>query len=178
MGLSAAGADQAAALAARVTELRIHALYTSPVQRCRETARRLEDAKDLEASVHHGFAEVDYGDWSGRRLSSLRRLKRWQELFVAPSRFRFPAGESIGEMQARAVAACEELAALHHRHTVAVVSHADVIRALVAHYLGMHLDLFQRLDARPCSISVIDIPRHGAPRVPVVNSVAGPGGLN
>ncbi len=159
-------------LADRLSALKGHALYSSPIERCRETATPIGRAWGLKPRVNRGFIEVDYGDWTGRKLKQLYKLKAWRGLFVAPSRFRFPRGESLGEMQSRAVAACEDLADSHRNQTVGVVTHADIIRAVLAHYLGSPLDLFQRLDVLPASVSVIDLPRDGWPRVPVVNHVA------
>jgi probable phosphoglycerate mutase len=142
--------------------------------RCKQTAAHLATVWSLEAVIDRGFIEADFGEWSGRSLASLRRLKAWQGLFVAPSRFRFPGGESLGEVQSRSVAAVEALAARHRNKTVAVVSHSDVIRTLVAHYIGAPLDLFQRIDVAPASVSIIDLPAGGFPRVPVVNTVFDP----
>lgn len=169
--LSTAGTAMAVALAENLAELPVVALYSSPILRCKQTAAPLGKVWDLAVVTATGFVEADYGQWSGRKLSSLRKLKAWQGLHVAPSRFRFPDGESLGEVQARAVAAVEKLALRHPRQSVAVVSHSDVIRCVVAHYLGTPLDLFQRIDVAPASVSAIDLPATGSPRVPVVNSV-------
>ncbi len=172
VSLGEAGREMAQHLADRLSALKGHALYSSPIERCRETATPIGRAWGLKPRVNRGFIEVDYGDWTGRKLKQLYKLKAWRGLFVAPSRFRFPRGESLGEMQSRAVAACEDLADSHRNQTVGVVTHADIIRAVLAHYLGSPLDLFQRLDVLPASVSVIDLPRDGWPRVPVVNHVA------
>jgi len=169
--LSEIGHRMAADLAEKLSAQRVDALYTSPILRCKQTAAPLAKVWGLRADVDRGFIEADFGDWSGRSLASLRRLKAWQGLFVAPSRFRFPGGESLGEVQARSVAAVETLADRHRNEVVAVVSHSDVIRSLVAHYLGTPLDLFQRIDVAPASVSIIDLPSGGFPRVPVVNTV-------
>lgn len=169
--LSTEGIDMAATLAENFTKLPVAALYSSPILRCKQTAAPLSRVWKLPVTIATGFVEADYGQWSGRKLSSLRKLKAWQGLHVAPSRFRFPDGESLGEVQARAVAAVEKLAAHHPKQSVAVVSHSDVIRCVVAHYLGTPLDLFQRIDVAPASVSIVDLPAAGSPRVPVVNSV-------
>jgi probable phosphoglycerate mutase len=169
--LSPAGHQMAADLADQLAGRRVDALYTSPILRCKQTAAPLAKIWNLTAAINSGFIEADFGDWSGRSLASLRRLKAWQGLFVAPSRFRFPGGESLGEVQARAVSGAERLADRHPKQTVAVVSHSDVIRALVAHYIGTPLDLFQRIEVSPASVTMIDLPPGGFPRVPVVNAV-------
>lgn len=171
VALSEAGQRMASDLADRLVDKRADVLYTSPILRCKQTAAHLATVWSLKAEINRGFIEADFGEWSGRSLASLRRLKAWRGLYVAPSRFRFPGGESLGEVQARAVAAVEGLADRHGKQTVAVVSHSDVIRTLVAHYLGTPLDLFQRIDVAPASVSIIDLPPGGFARVPVVNTV-------
>jgi probable phosphoglycerate mutase len=97
--------------------------------------------------------EVRYGDWTGRTLKELGREPLWKVVQASPSTARFPEGESLFEMQARAVLAIERLREAHPRQTVAVCSHADVIKALTCHYLGMHLDLFQRVVVSPASVT-------------------------
>jgi probable phosphoglycerate mutase len=171
VALSEAGRRMASSLADELSDLPVRRVYTSPILRCKQTAAPLAATWNVAPVVDRGFIETDFGTWSGRSLASLRRLKAWQGLFVAPSRFRFPQGESLGEVQARAVAATESLADRHARETVAVVSHSDVIRTVVAHYLGTPLDLFQRIDIAPASVSIVDLPLRGFPRVPVVNAV-------
>ncbi len=169
VALSPTGREQAEELGRRLSHLPVTALYTSPVQRCRETARLAGTSWNLTPVPYRSFTEVDYGTWTGRSLSSLRRTKLWRMLFVAPSRVSFPGGETLGDVQARAVAACEALAERHGKHTVAVVSHGDVIKAVLAHYLGVHLDLFQRLVVAPASASLIHLPDGGFPQVIFVN---------
>ena len=170
--LSADGRDQAVARAEELAGLEVDVLLTSPIQRCRETARILGSVWDRTARVASGFTETDFGAWSGRRLTSLHRLKAWQRLMAAPARFEFPDGESFVAVQSRAVAAAERLAGSHGGQRVVVVTHSDVIRVIVGHYAGAALDLVHRLDVRPLSASIIDLPTSGgAPRVPVVNSL-------
>jgi broad specificity phosphatase PhoE len=105
---------------------------------------------------------ADYGEWTGRKLDELRQSDLWKAVQVAPSAVRFPGGESIREMQARAVGAIEEVVAAHPGELVVVVSHADPIKALVAHFTGVHLDLFQRLFVSPASCTVLLFHRAGA----------------
>lgn len=174
VGLSAKGREMADALGERLAGARLRAVYSSPQQRCRETAKPIAQQAGLSATSYRSFAEVDYGTWTGRSLSSLRRTKLWRQLFIAPSRVRFPGGESLPEMQARAVDAAEELTARHGDHLVAVVSHGDVIKAVLAHYLGIHLDLFQRLHVGPGSVAAIDLPEFGVPAVLSMNGTQMP----
>jgi len=150
------------------------AVVTSPIERCRETADILSTQWNLTPVVEHEFIEADYGTWSGRKLSALYRLKAWGSLMSAASRFRFPDGESLEEVQRRAVAATERLTESHRDNaTVVVVSHADVIRSVLAHYLGMPLDLIHRLHVGPASSSIVVLPKGGPPAVPVINERGG-----
>jgi len=178
VALSAEGVEMAERLASHLEGVTPAALYTSPVLRCRETARIVGATWGLSPVAYRSFIEVDYGTWAGRSLGSLRRTKQWRQLFIAPSRVRFPGGETISEVQARAVAACEQLGTSHGDATVAVVSHADVIRTVLAHYLGMALDLYQRIHVGPASLSIIELPSSGFPTVPIVNWPLGTGGIS
>jgi probable phosphoglycerate mutase len=117
--------------------------------------------------------EADYGRWSGRTLSSLRRLKAWNRLMMSASRFRFPEGETLEEVQRRGVRAVEGLVAHHPKKTVVAVSHADVIRCVLAHYLGVPLDLVHRLHVAPASVSVVLLHGDAPPVVPTVNQQFG-----
>ena len=172
VGLEAAGNDVAAATAAALANVELAAVYSSPVLRCRQTARVIAEPHGLEVVQYRSLTEVDYGSWTGRSLGSLRRTKLWRQLLEAPSRARFPGGELLGEATARAVRSCEELAATHPKDTIALVSHGDVIKGALAHYLGTPVDLFQRLWIAPGSWSIIDLPAAGMPHVIAVNRVA------
>jgi probable phosphoglycerate mutase len=154
--LSDAGRKQAAALAERLQAVPLDAVYASPLERCQETAAALAAGRrGLPVGVLEDLGEVRYGAWTGRPLKELSRHALWRTVQAHPSGARFPDGESLFEMQARAVAALERLRADHPRQTVAVCSHADVIKAVVAHYLGLHLDLFQRLVVAPASVTAV-----------------------
>ena len=170
VSLNEQGVVQADALARRLAETRLAAVVTSPLERCRETAAALARGRGLRPRVDRRFVEVDYGRWSGRRLSDLRRLRAWSDLRDCPSRFRFPGGsETLRDAQERAVAAVEALASGFTNKTVAVVSHNDIIRLLLVAYLGMPTDLMHRLDVAPTSLSAVElVPRH-PPVVPIVN---------
>jgi probable phosphoglycerate mutase len=173
IGLSEDGRQAARATAEMLAHLRPRALVTSPLERCRETAEIVGGALHRTAVVDEAYIEADYGSWSGRRLSSLRRLKGWSALMAGASRFRFPQGETLDEVRIRAVGATEGLAGSLPAGAVAiVVSHADVIRVLLAHYLGMSLDLVHRLRVAPASVSVVELPSQGTPLVSVVNQQA------
>lgn len=164
----------AATAAEFLATTKFEAIYTSPIERCDETAAAIASGRSLRPKHDRAFIEANYGRWSGRTLESLYKLKAWQSLMAAASRFRFPDGETLGEVQSRAVAGVERLAS-KHRGNVAVASHADVIRAILVHYLGAPLDLIHRIDVLPASVSIIELSSSGPVRVPVVNHVADPG---
>ena len=161
--LSEQGLVQARALAERLAAVPIDAVYSSPLERCLETARVVAEPRGLKVTTVDDLGEVHYGDWTGKELKELAKLDLWRLVQRHPSGVRFPGGESLYELQARAVLAVEALRAEQDAtagadgkpRTVAVFSHADVIKALVAHYLGMHLDLYQRLAVSPASLTAV-----------------------
>ena len=159
------GRRQAAELVERVGELPIRAVVCSPQLRCRRTVEPLVDALGVELSVDDRFAEVDYGEWTGRKLGDLFKEPLWAVVQAHPSAAVFPGGEGLAEVQTRAVAAVREHdAQLAEQHDGDVLwlacTHGDVIKAVVADALGLHLDGFQRISVDPASISVIRYTRH------------------
>ena len=154
--------------------MRLAALYTSPLERARETAEPTERATGLTAVVEPALLECDFGAWTGEKLSRLAKLREWRTVQLAPSTFRFPEGESFVELQSRMIALLERLRTVHPGRTVACFSHADPIKALLTHAVGTHLDHFQRIDVGTGSISVIDWPNGRSPIVRAVNSTHGP----
>jgi len=172
--LSEKGIQQAEAVAERLAEVRLAALYSSPLERARETAEPTERATGLAAIVEPGLLECDFGAWTGEKLSRLAKLREWRTVQLAPSTFRFPDGESFVELQSRMIALLERLRSAHPGGTVACFSHADPIKALLTHAVGTHLDHFQRIDVGTGSISVIDWPKGRSPIVRAVNSTHGP----
>ncbi|MPZ52378.1 MAG: phosphoglycerate mutase [Acidimicrobiia bacterium] len=174
--LGQTGRREATGLADRLADISLTAVYCSPIERAAETAAIIADKSGLEPIIEPGFNEVDMGDWAGRTLKSLQRLKAWQTVQFNPSRFHFPNGEHMVEMQSRGVRACEQIVARHRRNdVVAGVGHADVIKAVLSHYLGQPLDLFQRIIVGTTSVSVIDFPQSGIPVVSAINSNGGGG---
>lgn len=170
--LSDTGRAQAAAVAERLATLpKVDAVYASPLERTRETARPIGERRGLKVRVERGLLEADIGEWTGQELKAVRKAPEWKAVHAYPSGFRFPGGESFVEMQNRVLAAVERLRAAHPGGTVVAVSHADVIKAAVAHALGTHLDLFQRIVISPCSVTAISYGGTG-PVVLSVNSVA------
>lgn len=156
------GREQAVAAGARMGGLPISALVTSPLERTVETAEVLGDTWDLRPDVvpDERFVECGYGSWTGRKLKDLAKEPLWKTVQANPSAVRFPGGESLPEMYARAVAGVREwdrrVAAEHGEDALWVaVSHGDVIKAIIADAYGIHLDQFQRIMVGPASISVI-----------------------
>jgi len=172
--LDAAGREQAAAAARRLSRFPVAAVYASPLERTRETAAPVARVHGLRVRIERGILEVDYGAWTDRPLAELRRRALWRTIQQAPSRVTFPEGESIRGAQQRAVEATERIAASHRGETVVLVSHADIIKAVIAHHLGMGLDLFQRLVISPASSSVLVLPDGAAPVLVSMNDTSDP----
>jgi probable phosphoglycerate mutase len=171
--LAEAGTSQAHRVAERIAELpRVDAIYASPLERARETAAPIAKALKQRVKIDKGLLECDFGDWTGAELGKLMKLPEWSTVQKAPSTFRFPNGESFTEMQTRMVTALDKIRAAHPGGTVVCVSHADPIKAAVAHAMGTHLDLFQRIVIGTCSVSAIAYSSHG-PIVLTVNSTGG-----
>ena len=168
------GKRQAEIAAARIGELkRVDAIYSSPLERAKETAAPISAARGLKTTIDRGLLECDFGDWTGAELKKLMKLPEWQTVQRAPSTFRFPNGESFTEMQTRMVSALDRLRSPHPGGTIVCVSHADTIKAAVAHALGTHIDLFQRIVISPASITAITW-GPGGPAVLAVNSTGRP----
>lgn len=164
------GRRQAEAVARRLAALRRPAaVYASPLERARETAAPIARVHGLGVRVDRGLADCDTGAWTGRSLHALRRRKEWAAVQRHPSGFRFPGGESFMEMLARMAEALTRMVERHRGRTVVAVSHADPIKAAVAHALGLHLDHFQRIAVAPASVTVIAYRREG-PTVLTVNA--------
>ena len=171
--LAESGVAQAHRVAERIAELpKIDAIYASPLERARETAAPIAKALKQRVKIDKGLLECDFGDWTGAELSKLMKLPEWSTVQKAPSTFRFPNGESFTEMQTRMVSALDRIRAAHPGGTVVCVSHADPIKAAVAHAMGTHIDLFQRIVIGTCSVSAVAYSPHG-PIVLTVNSTGG-----
>ena len=173
------GVAQARSAAERVAGLPLAAIVTSPLGRCRETARELRKQQQdpPTVAVERRLVECDYGSWTGQKLSALAKEPLWATVQAHPSAAAFPEGESLAKMAARSVAACRDWdARVEEEHgpdaVWLAVTHGDVVKAVVADALGLHLDHFQRIGVDPASLSVI---RYTPlrPFVLTVNSVAG-----
>lgn len=172
--LSKEGIEQARDLARRLGDFVPHQIRISPMERCLETIlpwigviKSLE-TKRVKPIIDHGLTEVDYGDWSGKKLSVLSRNKLWPVVQNTPSQMYFPRGEGILEMQSRALQSIHNSLDRKAKNPLVIVSHGDVIKSIVASSLGMHIDEFQRIIIDPASVSVIDFSQT-KPRVLLLN---------
>ena len=179
VGLDDLGRDQAARTGDRIAAVPVARVVSSPLDRCLETAAAIVDRQTSAppSSVDSELTECDYGRWQGRRLEELAKEDLWRTVQSHPSAVVFPGGESLAGMQARAVAAIRRhdgaVEAEHGPGAVWVaVSHGDIIKSVLADALGMHLDMFQRLEAGPASVSIVS---YGAirPRVLAINTDSG-----
>ena len=150
------GREQAAALAERLRDVPLAAVIASPLERCQETAAALVAGRDVAVTTDDRLGECKYGDWTGQELKKLAKDPLWKVVQAHPSAAAFPNGEALRDTQARAVDAVRaHNATLGDGATWVAVSHGDVIKAIVADALGVHLDMFQRIQIDPCSLTVI-----------------------
>lgn len=159
--LSDEGRQQAESLGERLAELPVAAVYASPIERTTQTAEAVAARHDVKVRALPGVLEADYGEWTGGKIAELVKTDLWKTVQRTPSRARFPGGESLAAMQARIVAALDVVVAEHDAELVVVVSHADPIKAAIAHYAGIHLDLFQRIVVSPASVTAFEFSAHG-----------------
>jgi probable phosphoglycerate mutase len=171
--LSDIGKQEALDVAQRLGNLKnVSAIYASPLERARETAAPTAKLLNQKVIINKGLFECDFGDWTGKELSKLMKLPEWSTVQRAPSTFRFPNGESFTQMQTRMTSTLDALRVKHSGGTVICFSHADPIKAAVAHAMGTHLDLFQRIVISTCSVSAVSYSGFG-PVVLTVNSTGG-----
>ncbi len=166
--LNKQGQKQAKALGKRLAGVKLDAIYASPLERTMETATAIAKHHNLEIKNRPGLLEVDYGNWTGKAIAKLAKEKSWHTIQFYPSGAGFPGGETMYQMQTRFVQEVNALAAAHPGQTIAIVGHADLIKSAVAHYLGVHFDLFQRIVISTASITTVAFTPVG-PRVISVN---------
>jgi probable phosphomutase (TIGR03848 family) len=156
IGLAEPGVEQARLLGERLADVPVAAIVSSPLDRCLQTAAALAAGRDLIVETDDRLGEARYGDWTGKALKVLAKDPLWKVVQAHPSAVTFPGGEALREIQLRAVDAVRERnAALGPDATWIAVSHGDVIKAILADALGMHLDGFQRIMVDPASVSVV-----------------------
>ncbi|MDJ0389977.1 histidine phosphatase family protein [Roseomonas sp. E05] len=157
VALGEAGRAQAARLAARLAPLGLAAIRTSPMQRCRETAEAIGRITALAPGVDEAFNEIDFGDWTGRSFTALDDDPQWHFWNTQRDQAAPPGGEAMRAAQARAVAGIAALLPRHAGQAVAVVSHSDIIKAILAHYLGAPLQSYERFEIGPASLTTLAI---------------------
>jgi probable phosphomutase (TIGR03848 family) len=153
--LNEEGKRQAQQLGERFSDVALEAIYSSPLERALETAEAIARTARLEIKTTDAFNEIDFGDWTGKTLDELSTDTRWQRFNNQRSVANVPGGESFLAVQARIVAELERLSRQHASARIAIVSHADVIKAAVGYVAGTHIDLLHRIEISPCSVSVI-----------------------
>jgi probable phosphomutase (TIGR03848 family) len=157
------GQKQAQALAENLVGAPVKAVYSSPLERALETAAPIGQVLGFEVQLRDGLIEVDFGDWQDQRIKALSRTKLWKIVQGAPSRMRFPNGETFAYAQHRIIQELEAIAGCHEpKDMVACVTHSDPIKLAVAYFLGMPLDTFQRLSVAPASISALYLGEMGS----------------
>jgi probable phosphoglycerate mutase len=172
VALNAAGRAQAEELARRLEKVELTAIYSSPLERAVATAEALARGRALRVQTLSALTEVDFGEWTGRTLASLEGDPAWQLYNTQRGRSAIPGGEAMLAIQARVIAELERLHYIHPDGSVAVVSHGDVLRAALLHYLGVALDLFERIEVEPASLSVVRLGPAG-PRIARLNDTGG-----
>lgn len=165
------GRSQSAWLAEQLANQPISAIYSSPLERCLQTAQPVAEALGKQVIQEPDVIEVDYGEWQGGDLRELSKLPEWQSVQHFPSSFRFPGGETLHQVQSRAVWAIDRIVQAHPNQLVVIFSHGDVIRTTLAHYMGTPLDLFQRIVINTASISTLAF-HNGRPMVLSTNHVS------
>lgn len=169
--LNGQGQEQAEALGKRLSTTPLNAIYASPLERTMETAQVIAGHHNLTVIPQKELLEVDYGKWTGKAIKKLTRKKKWRTIQHQPTWAKFPGGETMLGMQTRMVEQINKLVKQHPDQTIAVVGHADLIKAAVAHYLGLHFDLFQRIVISTASITAINFSPLGT-RVLMVNDTS------
>lgn len=164
------GSAQAQALANRLKTLPIAAVYSSPLERAMETATPIAAGANVEVLTNDAFLELDFGDWSNQSFADLAHQPSFQNFNSFRSGTRIPGGELMAAAQLRMVAGLESLQQVHSGQTIAVISHADIIKSAIAFYAGIHLDLFHRLEISPASVSVLDLFADNA-RIVLINDI-------
>jgi broad specificity phosphatase PhoE len=172
IALNASGRAQAGELAERLNGAPIDAIYSSPQQRALETAAPLAARRRLSVAVDQAFDEIDFGEWTGLTFERLRRDEAWRLWVERKSIACPPGGEPFSQARVRAMTGVERLEKLHPEHSVLLVSHGDIVKALLATYLGMSLDHLQRFEIAPASLSVV-LTGPGWSQVQLVNGRAG-----
>jgi probable phosphoglycerate mutase len=168
VSLNTEGKTEAQTLARRLAHLKLAAIYSSPLERAIETAAPLADVLQLTTTISDDFLELDMGDWTNKTYSEIKEDARFGHFNTYRSGTKIPGGETMLNAQMRIVTGLQKLYKQHSNETVAVVSHADMIKAAVTYFAGIHLDLFHRIEISPASVSIIQMFEETA-RITLVN---------
>jgi probable phosphoglycerate mutase len=171
--LNAEGHQQAAAVAERLQPIKLNAIYASHLERAIETAEHIAKPRGMTITIRENLADLKTGEWTGRSVKQVARSKLWQDIQLRPTHTRMPGGESFSELQGRLVMELTAIANTHPKGVVAIVSHADAIKSIVAYYLRLQLDDFQRILISPASITIIHVEKNSA-RLLRLNDTTGP----
>ncbi len=171
--LNETGRREAADLAARLDRIKLRAVLSSPLERACETAVPLASAHGLEVQTSERLGELDVGEWTGCEFRDLSGVKQWRRFNDLRSCTRAPNGELMLEAQLRIIDELETLSGIYGEAIIAIISHGDVIKSAIAHYAGIHIDLFQRIEISPCSMSIVGLGDNG----PVIYRINDTGGL-
>ncbi len=166
--LNNTGRAQARRMSGLLARWPIAAVYSSPLERCDETAKILAAPHSLPIVYHDGLLETDYGEWQGQDIDTLLKEDLWQVIQATPGLAHFPGGESMLAMQNRMIATVQSIVTEHPDQMVLLCSHADLIKSAISHFTGAPFDLFQRVVIAPASLSIIRFDQHG-PKVLRVN---------
>ena len=167
--LNEQGRLEAQQLAERLEPMKFDAIYSSPLERALETAEPLARSMQLEVRKSDALNEIDFGEWSGKTFEQLHADERWRHFNTHRSTTSVLGGESFLEVQNRMVKEIDRLSREHREQRVAIVSHADPIKAIVGYFAGTPIDLLQRFEISPCSVSVISVDEEG-PRITRINA--------
>jgi probable phosphomutase (TIGR03848 family) len=168
VSLNDAGRQQAQHLAGRLADVHISAVYSSPLERAVETAQPFAATHQLSCTTTDDFLEIDFGKWTNSTFQEIENDPQFKLFNTFRSGTRIRGGETMLEAQTRIINGLEKLCAKHHNQTVAVVSHADLIKSAIMYYTGIHLDMFQRIEISPASVSILEIYDETA-RVTLIN---------
>lgn len=159
-------------LVERFREIPLQAIYSSPLERALETAETIARTQKLEVNRNSAFDEVDFGEWTGKSFDTLSGDEVWRRFNSVRSATRIPGGESFLEVQTRAVTELERLSLQHNNARIVIVSHADVIKAAVGYFTTTPIDLLQRIEISPCSVSVVVIDKDSSRLLTINNTSA------
>lgn len=157
IGLNKEGELEAAALAGRLASVTLQAVYSSPLERARQTAGPIAGTHGLRTLILQDLVELDFGDWTGKDIETLKADPDFQRFNTFRSATRIPGGEWMVAAQARMVTCLQAICDKHPGQTVAVIGHSDLLKAAIAHYAGIPLDLLQRIEIDPASVSILEV---------------------